>query len=190
MKKLFFLAMFLMVILNMALANDKVLLIAAKNGFRDEELFISKEVLETNGYIVDIASSSKGECRGMLGKSITAGLSLDKVNVSDYKAVVFIGGMGAQEYFNNPVAYKIAREAYEGGKVVAAICIAPVILGRAGILANKHATVSKGFKNQFQSSGAVYTGSGVEVDGNIITADGPGSAEGFAYKILDVLKER
>ncbi len=190
MKKFFFLAMFLTLILNMALANDKVLLIAAKNGFRDEELFVPKEVLETNGYIVDIASSSKGECRGMLGKSITAGISLNEVNVSDYSAVVFIGGMGAQEYFNNPIAHRIAREAYEGGKVVAAICIAPVILGRAGILENKHATVSKGLKNQLQISGAVYTGSGVEVDGNIITADGPGAAEGFVYKILDALKKK
>jgi len=190
MKKFFFLAIFLTLTSNIALANDKVLLIVAKNGFRDEELFVSKEVLETNGCIVDIASSSKGKCSGMLGKSITAGLSLDEINVPDYSAVVFIGGMGAEEYFNNPIAHRIAREAYEKGKIIAAICIAPVILGRAGILGNKYATVSKGLKNQLQVSGAVYTGSGVEVDGNIITADGPGATEGFVYKILDALKKK
>lgn len=165
-------------------------MIIAKNGFRDEELFITKEILENKGYIIDIASSPKGLCRGMLGHKINSNLSLADVDVSNYVAVIFVGGSGAQIYWNNPLAHKIAEQAYKNAKVLGAICIAPVTLARAGILKGKKATVWAGVRRQIQKEGAIYTAKGVERDGNIVTADGPGSAPAFGYKLLEVLREK
>ncbi|MDP8233656.1 MAG: DJ-1/PfpI family protein [Candidatus Saelkia tenebricola] len=181
---------FLAVVLRISDATSEVLMIVAKNGFRDEEVFITKEILENNGYMIDVASSSRGICLGMLGKSINAEISIEEINVSDYSVVVFIGGIGAREFFDSTLAHGIVKKAYQENKIIAAICIAPVILAQAGILEDKHATVLNSFKAQIQQYGAVYTGNGVEVDGNIITADGPGATEGFAYRILDVLKKK
>ncbi|MDP8233679.1 MAG: DJ-1/PfpI family protein [Candidatus Saelkia tenebricola] len=190
MKIFWLILIFLAVVLNISDATGEILMIVAKNGFRDEEAFITKEVLENNGYTVDVASSSQGVCSGMLGKSMNAEVSIDEIDVSDYGAVVFIGGIGAREFFDSVLAQGIVKKAHQENKIIAAICIAPVILAQAGILKDKHATVSGGFEAQLQQYGAIYTGSGVEVDGNIITADGPGATEGFVYRILDVLKNK
>jgi protease I len=170
--------------------TDKVLFIIAPNNFRDEELRDSKQVLEKGGYTVEIASASRDECKGMLGMRIKPDLTLQEVpaKLDEYKAVVFIGGGGAQAYFDDPSALSIAREAYERGKIVAAICIAPVILANAGVLEGKKATVWDGeFVDKLESKGATYTGEDVTIDGKIVTANGPGAAKGFGGAILTLL---
>ncbi len=187
MKRIITLFLILVVLPSLAFAEDKVLLVIAKNKFRDEELFISKEVLEKKGYSVDIASSSKGTCSGMLGHNIEVDMRLEDVKVLDYKALIFVGGIGAQEYWASKTAHKIIKEAYRGGKIIAAICIAPVILARAGILNNKRATVSPWAKDELTAFGAIYTANGIEIDGNIITADGPGATVGFVDRVVQAL---
>lgn len=187
MKRLIFFLLALSSILNLASA-EMVLMVIAKDGFRDEELFVPKEIFETNGVKVVIASKSRGLCKGMLGHEVLADLSLSEVNVDDYDAVIFVGGIGSKQYWDDPVAHQIINDAYKKGKIIAGICLAPVTLGKAGVLKNKRATVWRGAVRQLEATGAIYTGSGVEVDGNIITADGPGSAQGFGEAILKKLR--
>ena len=170
--------------------EDKVLMLIPKRNFRDEELFVPKEIIENSGYKIELVSSSKGSCCGLLGHKVEAAKSLDEVNLLDYKAVVFIGGIGAKEYWHDKDAISLAKDAFKSGVVLAAICIAPVTLANAGVLEGKRATVSEVFKDKIIDKGAIYTGSGIEVDGNIITASGPSSSEGFGYKIAELLKNR
>lgn len=168
--------------------EKKVVMIIAKNGFRDEELKEPKAVLEEGGVKVVLASSSTGTASGMLGARVKVEKTINEINPSDYDAVIFVGGRGASEYWQNPTAHSIAKKANEQGKLVCAICIAPVTLAKAGLLSGKRATVWSSEANQLKQAGAVYTGGGVEVDGNIITADGPGSAKAFGRTILEKLK--
>jgi protease I len=115
------------------------------------------------------------------------GIPLNKVDVGAYDAVVFIGGGGSAVYFNDPLALKIAKEAYAAGKVVAALCIAPTILANAGILQGKRVTCFRDEDASLRAAGAQYTGEGVTVDGNIITADGPKTAKDFGKAIAKAL---
>jgi len=170
--------------------EDKVLMLIPKRNFRDEELFVPKEIIENSGYKIELVSSSKGSCFGLLGHKVEAAKSLDEVNILDYKAVVFIGGIGAKEYWHDKDAISLAKDAFKDGIILAAICIAPVTLANAGVLEGKRATVSDAFKDKIIDKEAIYTGSGIEVDGNIITASGPSSSEGFGYKIVELLKNR
>ncbi len=188
MKRLLILFLILIVITNILWAQEKVLMVIAKNGFRDEELFVPREILQSHGYEVEIASVSRGKCRGMLGKEVIADISLHDVDVRNYAAVIFVGGIGAKSYWKNKRAQEIAQLAYKDGKIVGAICLAPGILARAGLLKGKKATIWPGAKSELIKAGAVYTGNGLEEDGNIITADGPGSAWAFGEKILEKLK--
>ena len=172
-----------------SIAGKKVLMIIASNKFRDEELFESRKVLNQAGAVTIVASSKVGTITGMLGGEAEASADIKKVKVSDYDAVIFVGGTGAGEYFNDPTAHKIAQEAASAGKVVGAICIAPSTLANAGLLKGKKATCYVSEKANLIAKQAEYSGKGVEVDGKIITADGPGSAKAFGQALVKALQE-
>jgi len=165
----------------------KVLFIIAHSNFRDEELKIPTQMLESKGAQISIASDVKGEATGMLGAKVDIRLSLAEVNVKSYDAVVFVGGSGAASLFNNDRAHRIARETVSDGKVLGAICLAPSILARAGVLKGKKATVFSSEADTLKKSGAVYTGGSVERDGMIVTADGPESARQFGQALIEII---
>jgi len=165
----------------------KVLMIIAPRNFRDEELFYTKEELESSGNSVTIASTTTDKATGMLGRAAKPDITINDINIDDYDAVVFVGGVGSSIYFNNQKAHEIARDAYDKGKVIGAICIAPSTLANAGLLKGKKVTSYPSEERNLRSKGAVYTGNSVEKDGNIITADGPSSARNFGRMIANSL---
>ena len=165
----------------------RVLFIIAHKDFRDEEFREPKTVLEKAGFQVTVASSSTDTATGMLGMRHTPDLLLSKATVGEYEAVVFIGGAGAKEYWDDPQAHTIAREALSSGKVVGAICIAPVTLAHAGMLKGKKATVFPSMASALTAEGAQYTGRKVERDGLLITASGPEAAKEFGSALAEAL---
>ena len=171
------------------LAGKKVLMIIANLNYRDEELEQPREVLTAAGADVVVAAATAKVARGMLGGQATPDLALSAVNVADYDAVVFVGGSGASVYWDDSTAHRLAQEAAKQDKIIAAICIAPVTLANAGLLADKKATVFRSEVDKIKAKGANYTGRGVERDGNLITADGPGSARSFGQAIARALGE-
>jgi len=170
--------------------TKRAVLITASRDFRDEELFETKRILETASVETVIASSRIGPVTGMLGGTAEAAIPLGQVRVEDFDAVIFIGGIGAREYFANPVALDIARRAVEQRKILAAICIAPTILANAGLLKGLRATAFGSEKDILLISGARYTGSPLERDGLIITGRDPGAAPLFGQAIADALAGR
>lgn len=164
------------------------MIIAGKN-FRDEEYFVPFEIFQREGAKVFTASSVKGEIIGVEGGEARAALTLREVKAGDFDAFVFVGGSGAAEYFDDNEAHRIAQEAVEFHKILGAICIAPVILARAGILKGKKATVwssilDKTGKKELKEAGCNIEDKNIVIDGKIITADGPSSAEEFAKTIV------
>ena len=165
----------------------KVLMVIANSNFRDEELFHTKEEIESRGHETVIASNSLSEATGSLGGKIKPSILVKDVSFGQYDAIVFVGGSGSALYFDNSSALNLAREFYNDGKITSAICIAPSILANAGILKGKKVTCYVSEKENLESKGAVYTGNDVEVDGKIITANGPNSAHEFGKKIAEML---
>ncbi|MBN3033290.1 MAG: DJ-1/PfpI family protein [Candidatus Saganbacteria bacterium] len=162
----------------------KALMIIAFEHFRDEEYAEPKKVLEDAGFAVTTASVKTGTAKGKYGMEAPVDIALKDVKAEDYDTVVFVGGPGSHGYFNDPAAQAIAREAHDAGKIVAAICAAPSILANAGLLKGRAAT---GFPDQgpnLKAKGARFTGRGLEIDGNIITADGPAHAGEFGEAIV------
>jgi protease I len=165
------------------LAEKRVLMVIAPQNFRDEEFEEPRRILQEAGASVTVASA-RATAKGMFGTTVRPDLTLDKVRVDDYDAVIFVGGSGAATYFEDERALAIAKDAAKKGKKVGAICIAPVILANAGLLEGKRATVWDGdFARRLKEKGAKYTGKPVEVDGNIITANGPAAAKEFGKVI-------
>ncbi len=169
------------------LSGKKVLMVIAPSNFRDEELAEPKNVLGSLGAEVVVASKGTKEARGVMGTTIKIDKDLSEVKMGEYDGVIFVGGPGTTVYFDDPVVLSLAKEAVTQGKAVGAICIAPTILASAGVIKDKQVTSFASEKDKLISSGATYTGAGVEIDGKIITADGPGSARDFGKKIAEVL---
>ncbi len=165
----------------------KVALVIAKERFRDEEYFHPKEVLEKNGISVTTVSSSKGPCTGKLGGSAKAETALNELVPSEYDGIFFIGGPGASEFFYDRKAHEILNEAVRLGKLYGAICIAPTTLAFAGVLKGKKATAFPDAESDVKANGGIWTGKDVEVDGKLITANGPQSAYKFGEAIVKAL---
>lgn len=75
----------------------------------------------------------------------------------------------------------------QAGKLVSAICAAPLVLGGLGLLKGKRATCYPGFEKTL--TGAEYTAELVTVDGNIVTGEGPAAAFPYAYTLLAMLTD-
>lgn len=165
------------------------LLIIAKQGFQDQEYVGTRKGLEDASYGITVASTEAGECAGKFGGKVHATVSLKDVEVNDFDKIAFIGGPGAAALADNEDAKRIARDAIAKGKILGAICIAPTILARAGVLKGKRATVWDSGGEQaalLEKEGAMYTGEDVTVDGKIVTGNGPEAAEKFGRVLAEL----
>ena len=170
----------------------RVLMVIAFRDFRDQEYFLPKEIFEKEGFVVKTASTKKGTALGADGGEVEVDFSLDEVDVSQFDAVLFVGGPGALKDLDNEKSYQIAKETLNQGKILGAICIAPVLLAKAGVLNGKEATVWSSYLdkepvNILRRNGAVYKEESVVVDGKIITANGPEAAKEWAGTLIGVI---
>jgi protease I len=171
--------------------GKKVAIVVGQRWFKDVELDIPRARFEKEGMVVTIASSKLDTAEGSEGSKVKPDVLIDDLNVSDYDAIVFIGGTGVKrDFWNNPKAHAVVQEAAKQGKIVAAICWGPVVLANAGILEGKRATghTAENAHETLKSKGCIYTGESVTVDGNIITAFGPSSADSFATAVIEALE--
>jgi len=173
--------------------SSKIIFIIAKKYFKDEEYFVPKEILEKTGFVVETVASEKGVAEGVDGGEAAIDTALKNVDLESAVAIVLAGGGGAQVYLEDELVHNLLREANKQGKVIGAICIAPAILAKAGILNDKKATVwasplDTKFAKILKENRCTYLSQSVVEDGNIITADGPESAEEFARALVSKLK--
>lgn len=177
----------------------KILIIIAPKDFQDMEYLVPKEIFEEAGFEVATASTKK-DCLGVFGLDVTADILLNEIKTEDYEAVVLVGGGGAQVFINDPQMHQLLKEFYKSGKIVAAICLSPATLAKAGLLKGKKCTVfpdsqliamlraggpaRNARERVCVAGGGEYTGNPVEQDGRIITATDPTTAKEFAETIV------
>ena len=169
----------------------KALFVIAQEGYQPREYGVPKQILEKSGVEIITASKEVGKCTSSTGDVSEATISISDVNVSDYDAIVFIGGPGAVKFHKDVEAHLTCQEAINRGKVLAAICIAPLTLVYADVLEGKKATVWNQDGKQAEvltQNQAIFVDEEVVVDGKIVTANGPMAAEAFGKAILGLLK--
>jgi protease I len=170
----------------------KILIAVAPEKFRDEELAVPVAAFRKAGIAFDIASTRRGPCTGMLGAKTTATLTFEEIDPKKYGGLVIIGGAGSQIHlWGDNLLLQMVKYFHESRKIVAAICLAPIILARAGALKGKKATYfdSPVSFREMKGGGAVLVNQPVVVDGRIITANGPAASQEFADAILRTIAE-
>ncbi|BDH79240.1 MAG TPA: hypothetical protein GXX31_02460 [Methanothermobacter sp.] len=117
-------------------------------------------------------------------------------DIGQYDALILIGGSGVYDRVTGKIddpnmerVIEIVKEANRQGKIIGAICAAPAILAKAGILNGKEATIYPGLEYILNENGAKYVKRDVVVSGNIITAKNPNVADEFAKTIAERLGE-
>ncbi|PIP13131.1 MAG: hypothetical protein COX49_02880 [bacterium (Candidatus Stahlbacteria) CG23_combo_of_CG06-09_8_20_14_all_40_9] len=173
------------------LLGTKVVFIIAQNDFRDEEYLVPKKIFGELGAEVTVASEDTTIAKGMLGLSVKPDKRLKDVLLKDYDIIVLVGGSGSVVFWDDEELHTNLVEAADSGRIIGAICLAPGILARAGMLKGKKATVyaSPNAKKLLKEEGVIYTGNDVERDGNIITANGPAAAEVFTNELVAAIME-
>ncbi len=164
-------------------------MVIAPVDFRDEEYFHTREELEKAGHHVIVTSLKDVAVSSVEHKEVVVDVLIEEVDVADYDALILVGGNGAKIYFEDEKVLEMCYQTFEQGKVIAAICIAPGILARAGVLAGKKATSFSSERATLDEAGAITLDSHVVVDGQIITADGPEVAHEFGKRTAEILKE-
>ncbi|MCD7709442.1 MAG: DJ-1/PfpI family protein [Clostridiales bacterium] len=130
-----------------------------------------------------ISITGSREVKSSHGVTFMADHTKDDADFGSYDGIVLPGGMpGTVHLGEDETVGKVIREFASEGKLVAAICAAPSVLGQAGLLNGKRATCHPGFEEKLE--GAEFLAQPVVHDGNIITSRGMGTAIAFALEIV------
>ncbi len=167
----------------------KALFLIVPDGFRDEEYSIPKEIFEKNGIEVITGSTVKGPLTGKKGlTTASVDILLDDVNSSDYACILIVGGQ--KTFWHNEKLISLIKEMSKQNKIIAAICISGVIPAQAGLMQGKRGTAFETPESlaEMKKYGVIYKGNPVEVDGNIVTANGPAAAKDFANEAVKLIK--
>ena len=137
--------------------------------------------------IETISITGKKEVTGSHNVTFFADTLAQEVNYDELDGIVLPGGMpGTLNLGADATVNKVIKEFAAAGKLVAAICAAPSVLGAAGILEGRRATCYPGFEDKLL--GASVCKEEVVVDENIITSRGMGTAILFALSIVRYLE--
>ena len=158
------------------------------DGFEDIEALAPVDILRRGGVEVKTVSINPTTAvTSAHSVEVKADILFTDADLSDADLLVLPGGMpGAKNLDEHEGVCKALTRQAESGRLVGAICAAPMVLGHLGILRGKQATCYPGFESEVQC--ADYTTAPVTVDGNIITGKGPGASLAFGFTLLRHLK--
>jgi protein DJ-1 len=168
--------------------NPSALVLLAR-GSEEMEAVISIDVLRRGGIEVTVAGvDSADPIRCSRGVVISPDVALDNVD-GDFDVVVLPGGAeGAQRLAQSVKVGEILRRQEESGRLVGAICAAPIALQAHGVFKNRRLTSHPSVREMLEEWGE-YSEHPVVADGNLITSRGPGTAFPFALRILGTLTD-
>lgn len=169
------------------------------DGFEEVEALTTADLLiraGINTILVKVPGGTEdtaSKCKAVRG-SHNIYVKPDKTLNSDISAsdlldgdcIILPGGMpGTKNLAQNKDVINTIKNYSSSGKVIAAICAAPSVLGSCGLLKGKKATCFPGFEDKLE--GAAIMNTGAVSDGNIVTGKSMGSAVSFGLEIIKVL---
>jgi protease I len=174
----------------MKLEGKTVLVVIPHTQFRDEEFFEPKQILESEGAKVVVASTTVRTCHGIKGGVAEAQIAIADAKAEEYAAVVLCGGSSVPEFFwNDKKLQEFVAAMSAAGKIVAAICLSTVVLAKAKLLAGREATVYflPQAIQELKDGGAKYVKETLLIHNNIILAEGPPDSQRFGQAIRAAL---
>ena len=156
------------------------------DGFEDMEAMVPYDILKRAKFEVKTVGVTGKSVRSGAGILMETDVAIEEIQTKDLKAIVLPGGMPGTTNLNNcKKVHDIINFCTQNNILIGAICAAPMILGKMGLLKNKRVCAFPGTEEHLE--GAVISQDYVCKDGNIITARGPGAAAEFSFALVEYL---
>ena len=156
------------------------------DGFEEIEALTTVDILRRAGIKILTVGIGKKNIKGAHGIIVTADITEEETDINFISGVILPGGMpGTINLEHSQTVRRVVNCAVEKGLYIAAICAAPSVLGKMGVLEGRKAVCYPGFENELK--GAIVVDDSVVADGNIITGKGAGAALEFALLIVEIV---
>ena len=171
------------------MSKNSVLLIIPAQNFNQEEYLIITNALDRAGVKVFIASDSNFLCLGSHGMKVKNDIQLYNIHESNFAGLILVGGSGMRNYWDNKAIHSTTQKFAKSKKPIGAICSAPIILAKAGILAG-NATCYADDRKELEREGIEYKDLPVITEKNIVTAQNPSATTEFMKAFLYELAKK
>lgn len=160
--------------------RKKALIILAEKNFNEKEFLSLKYQFGKKKISFFIASDATGLCTGNHGMKVKADINLVNIHPANFDGLAIPGGNGILHYSGNSKIAEVITQFNKSSKLIGAICAAPVLLAKAGILSGREATCHPEYKDILKSAGTILSQLDLVQDKNIITASTEESSTAFA----------
>lgn len=163
-------------------------LVPIAEGCEELEAVTIIDLLRRAGIKVVSAGLRAGPVTASRGVVLLPDTTLDEALGHDYDMLVLPGGgPGAEALNNDERILGLLRDMAAAGRYTAAICAAPKVLAKAGLLNGRQATSYPGFLDKTPAPDMHYRSEAVVQDGTVITSRGPGTAMDFSLALIEIL---
>ncbi len=168
---------------------EKRIAVLAEQLYEDLELWYPVLRFREEGAVVEIVGAGRDSYPSKHGYPVHPTASIDRVKAADFDAVIIPGGYAPDHMRRHPAMVSLVREAFEQGKIVAAICHGGWLLASANILRGRKVTGFFAIRDDLVNAGAEYQDQEVVRDGNLITSRVPNDLPAFCRTILAALQQ-
>lgn len=165
----------------------KRVLVPLAEGFEEIEAVTIIDVLRRADVEVTVAGLQAGAVTGSHGIAVRTDADWSDVDPEPFDMIVLPGGMpGTTNLMEDERVLQAVRDLHARGRPVAAVCAAPMVLARAGVVAGIDVTSHPSVRDRLGDA-TVCDGPRVVRAGNVITSQGPGTSLEFALALVEEL---
>jgi protease I len=173
---------------------DAQILIVATDGFEESELFGPREILQSKGATVKLASPDLKPIQATVhddpGRTIRPDMTIADAEARDFDALILPGGVRNPDQLRTDAqTISLIRSFATSQKPIAAICHGPWLLIEADLLRGRRATSWPSIRTDMKNAGAKVVDEPAVTDGNIITSRNPDDVEAFTEAIIRLIEQ-
>ncbi|WP_158857385.1 DJ-1/PfpI family protein [Lunatibacter salilacus] len=181
--------------------NKRVLLFLAQ-GFEEYEASVFTDIIGWSRIYgkepIDLITTGlRPEIKCTWNFTVRPELEFERVKVKDYDALAMAGGFEKAGFYEDAYDERLLnliREFDKEGKIIAAVCVSALPLGKSGVLKGRKATTYDLLdgvrRKQLADFGAIVKDENIVIDDNIITSIGPSTAVDVAFILLEMLTDK
>jgi len=164
-------------------------LVPLAQGCEELEAITITDLLVRAGIEVTTAGLDNEPVTASRGTTIIPDTSIETILDKTFDLIVLPGGLPGADHLRDDENIRILLKNHaEQGKYIGAICAAPKAVAAAGLLEGKKATAYPGVLEALANEQIDVQTSAIEIDGNIVTSRGPGTAMDFALTLIELLE--